>query len=279
MSEGPIGILDSGIGGLSVISEFRSLCPFEDILFFADTQNYPYGTKSRNAVEACSWNAFDWLNQKGAKALLCACSTASCVAVPHFKDKLPIELVGMLNAELIDETRRLKQNGQVGVIATELSVSSRAFEFLFRQSPWDIQSFAASQLVERISGGDFQTPVLTQVIQKALMNFNLKTLGCLVVGCTHFYHVTELLKELLGPVPLIEPARVAAKVLERRLKEKKLLSMEREKKGKTICVVTGELEPFFDKVTKIQNFKNQKYIDEFISIRDFETCKINSLAS
>jgi glutamate racemase len=149
--------------------------------------------------------------------LLCACSTASCVAVPHFERRVPFPLVGMLNADLQKVVCQQKNQGTIGIIATPLTVQSRAFDFLLRQDSFTIHAQPAPALVEAVTRGDLRYEIIRPVLEKVFSPMNVQTLGCLVIGCTHFYHVRELIREYLGAVPLIEPSRVAAQLLKERL--------------------------------------------------------------
>ncbi|EKD28234.1 MAG: hypothetical protein ACD_79C00373G0001, partial [uncultured bacterium] len=200
MNKFPIGIFDSDIGGLSVVDEFRRISPYEDIIYFADTANYPYGTKQKEQVVGYFDNIVNFLLNKKVKALLCACSTASAVAVPLYAGRLKVDLIGMFNERLVTYVQEVSKNHNIALIATELTVKSKGFENLFKNvsEHFEIKSKPASKLVNLITNCDFSPNVIMPEIKSVLKDFDLKNTGALIIGCTHFYHITDFLSGYLN---------------------------------------------------------------------------------
>ncbi|MBN2143333.1 MAG: glutamate racemase [Candidatus Aureabacteria bacterium] len=264
MNQAPIGIFDSDIGGLSVVHEFQNLCPREKILYFADTANYPYGTKNPDEVLKCFRHAMSFFANNGIKAVLVACSTASAVAFPYFKDYPGMEIVGMLNDHLLYVVSHLARSHDVGIIATELTVKSQAFDRFLNghSSRFRIHSESGTELVSAITKGDMSDQVIFPILRSLLKNFNLQKLGCLIIGCTHFYHIRDSLKTLLGEVPLIEPSRIASLYLQSRLEENGNLSSSPQK-GQVVCRVSRDMEDFKKRVENLEVSQGKHYIDVY----------------
>lgn len=264
-SNSPIGIFDSDIGGLSVVAEIREVFPFEDIVYFADTKNYPYGTKTREQVASYFEGDVDFLVSKGSKALICACSTASAVALPDYKNPHAKMIQGLFNRELVLEVMKSACSKNIGLIATELTVKSKGFEKLFSEVPNDfsIQSVPAGELVAAVTRNDFSDKAMMPVIEKALSHFDIKSLGALIIGCTHFYHVKKQLKKIIGNIPLVEPSKVAVTCIQTKLREQELLSSNKGGHGKVTCYVSGEMSEFRERVLSMEKAQDRKFIDEF----------------
>jgi len=264
MSSRPIGIFDSGIGGLSVVAEMQDRLINENIIYFADTLNYPYGTKSSSLVKTYFNDVTNFLEVQDVKTMLCACSTASAVAVPHVSKYLSVPLVGMFNDALVRKITHESANKTVALIATELTVSSHAFEDLFASSLIyvTIKSVPANKLVEIVTKGDFSDKVIMPVVEETLRFFDLDEISSLIIGCTHFYHIKKFLKKYLKQIPIIEPASVAVDCLNQIMEKGNLLNQS-EKRGITRCYVSGDLDDFKKQVKKVEEFHNRKFIDEY----------------
>jgi glutamate racemase len=264
MNQAPVGIFDSDIGGLSVVYEFRNLCPSEEIIYFADTANYPYGTKKSEFVLKRFQETMSFFSREGAKAVLIACSTASAIAFSHFQDYPGMEIIGMLNDRLLYVVSHSTLTPNVGIIATELTVKSGAFDRFLngRSARFQIHSEPATELVAAVTRGNLSDKVIEPILNSLLKKFDLEKLGCMIIGCTHFYHVRDQLKKLLGNIPLIEPSRVASLFLQSRLEECAKLSRKKET-ARVLCRVSGDLDLFQKRVQALEINQGKRYIDIF----------------
>lgn len=265
MNTHPIGIFDSDIGGLSVVAEIRQRFPNENIIYFADTKNYPYGIKTKEEVYGYFENAVEFLISKKVKAILCACSTASAVAIPHYKNTHNICIQGLFNKELISEINEHSLSKELALIATELTVKSKAFEkLILEDSNLKLKSIPATDLVHAVTYGNFSDAVIMPIINKLMLNFNLNSLGALIIGCTHFYHVKNQLKTILKNIPIIEPSKVAVSCIKDHLERNNLLN-EKSKTGTVNCYVSGNIDLFKPRVKDLERNTNFSFIDHFHS--------------
>jgi glutamate racemase len=289
----PVGILDSDIGGLSVVNEFHRLCPQEDILYFADTAHYPYGTKNAEEILCYFKESAHFLIQRGVKALLCACSTASAVVNPHFQNYFwEIPLIGMLNRELVEltlssltgrfgsaertssdtgrfgsaERTSFEKNKMIGLIATQLTVKSMAFEKLFQTEALDnaisFHSQDATELVNAVTEGDFSENKITPQLNAIFKTFPLSRIGALIIGCTHFYHLREQLRSYISPIPLIEPSKVASLCLKKKLEDNHQMH-SLDHRGKIECFVSGDMRVFEKRVRALEKTHSTHTVDIF----------------
>jgi glutamate racemase len=263
LSQRPLGVFDSDIGGLSVVAEIRKRSPEENLIYYADTRNYPYGTKRREEVQDCFANAADELVREEVKGIFCACSTASAVAVPALKSVLKIPLFGLFNDSLVEVVEHETPEARIGLIATELTVRSRAFEALFEKSGrgFRIEAAPAMELVYAVTRGDFSDEAILPVIEKALAFFERRSIGALLIGCTHFYHVVERIRKKMHPCPVVEPARVAVGTLENFLRRRDLL--RKNGSGRVRCRVTGDRGAFRKRVEALEAYHGFRFIDEW----------------
>lgn len=185
----PIGIFDSGIGGLTVASAIARAMPKESIVYFGDTTHLPYGDKSSAAIRSYSVGIFEFLKSKDCKAIVIACNTASAIAAPTVK-KLAGKDIPVIN--VIDPTvNHVIQNfdrGKIGVIATKATVRSRAYaKRIEKKNPnLKVTMLATPLLVAMIEEGYFNNNISQSIINSYLSKPNLKEIDGLILGCTHF---------------------------------------------------------------------------------------------
>lgn len=185
----PIGIFDSGIGGLTVASAVARAMPRESIIYFGDTIHLPYGDKSSAAIRAYSSRIFEFLKSKNCKAIVIACNTASAIAAGTVK-KMAGKDIPVIN--VIDPTvNYVVQNfasGKIGVIATKATVRSRAYAKRIEKKNPDLKvtMLATPLLVSMIEEGYFNNNISQAIIDSYLSKSNLKTIDGLILGCTHF---------------------------------------------------------------------------------------------
>jgi glutamate racemase len=183
----PIGVFDSGIGGLTVAASLRRLLPNENILYIGDTARVPYGGKSRETVERYSIEIGNMLLNGGAKMIVVACNTASALGVPRMKQVFEVPVVGVVlpgaNAA-VDSTK----NKTIGVIGTRATIASGAYEeaILKLEPAAKIHSTACPLLVPLIEEGLFEDSITDQMLRRYLEPLLSKGIDTLVLGCTHF---------------------------------------------------------------------------------------------
>lgn len=225
MVESPIGIFDSGVGGLTVVSELFRILPQEDIIYFGDTAHLPYGSKSKEAVTRFSLDIVNFLKAQKVKIVIVACNTASSFALSRLREKIDLPVIGVIEPgaqAAIDTTRNFK----IGIIGTEGTIKSRAFEEALKKINRDVKIFsqACPLFVPLVEEGWLDEPETSQIAEKYLSPLKDKGIDTLILGCTHYPLLKELLSRIMGQgVSLIDTAEATAKAVKKSLGEKNLL--------------------------------------------------------
>lgn len=226
MSEAPIGVFDSGVGGLTVLREIRTLLPNESLLYVADSGHVPYGEKSAEYIRERCRAIAEFLLARDAKALVLACNTATVAAVAELRALYPqLPLVAMEPA--VKPAAAATRSGVVGVLATTGTLKSARFAALLDQFASDVRVVTqpCPGLVELIEAGDLHSPALHALLRGYVQP--LLDAGCdtLILGCTHYPFLKPLLREWLGPsISLIDTGAAVARQLQRLLSERQLLA-------------------------------------------------------
>jgi glutamate racemase len=232
----PIGVFDSGIGGLTVVAALRELLPGESIVYIGDTARVPYGGKSQGTIERYSVELAGLLLAERAKCIVVACNTASALAVPRLQEDLRVPVTGVIGP-----------GAQAAVKATRKGkVNSRAYERAIEELDPDIEVFAEAcpLFVPLIEEGWFNDPVTDSVIARYLepvLRFGADTL---VLGCTHYPLLREAIQRYVGPdVTLVDSAHNTALAVQKLLKQHKLAE-PRKSVGKLRVALTDQSTGF-----------------------------------
>ncbi len=225
MSERAIGVFDSGVGGLTVLRELRSQIPDESLVYLGDTARVPYGTKSPPTVLRYAHEAANFLLKKQVKLLVVACNTASAVALDELMKRNQVPVVGVIEPgarRALEVTR----NGRIGVVGTEGTVRSAAYERALRAERPDVMVHAAAcpLFVPLAEEGWASHEVARLVAREYLAPLLEKNIDTLVLGCTHYPLLKQMLQEVVGPdIQLVDSAQETAKAVAAQLKEHQLL--------------------------------------------------------
>ncbi|HKP04474.1 MAG TPA: glutamate racemase [Chthoniobacterales bacterium] len=208
----PIGVFDSGIGGLTVVSALRALLPNESIFYLGDTARVPYGGKSAATVQRYSLEIAEMLLQERAKTVVVACNTASALALPRLEETLPVAVTGVIlpgARAAIAQTR----SGHIGVIGTRATIASGAYERALRSLNEEIQvtARACPLLVPLIEEGWLESPITDEIILQYLAPLMNDGVDTLVLGCTHYPLLRNAIARLVGDkVALVDSAQNCA---------------------------------------------------------------------
>ncbi len=208
----PIGVFDSGIGGLTVVSELRKLLPNESIYYLGDTARVPYGGKSPSTVQRYSLEVASLLLEQNAKTIVVACNTASAVALPTLQGKLPVTVTGVIAPGARAATAATR-NGHIGVIGTRATIKSGAYERALRELKGDIRASARAcpLLVPLIEEGWLESSITDEVLMQYLRPLLDEGIDTLVLGCTHYPLLRPAIGRLLGKtVMLVDSAENCA---------------------------------------------------------------------
>lgn len=211
-----IGIFDSGLGGLTALKEAHRLLPHEDIVYFGDTGRVPYGTKSAEIITKYAMQDAAFLISKGVNAILVACGTVSTTALDSLKEAFPIPITGVVEPAA-ETAARLTKNGRVGIIGTSATVRSGAFERAVKRFKPDAVTFSQDcplfvPLVE--SGFIGQNCEITRLAcEHYLRGLRDERIDTLILGCTHYPIISEIISDVLPEVTLISSGAAAAEKL------------------------------------------------------------------
>lgn len=225
MNDLPIGIFDSGVGGLSVMREVVRLLPKERILYFADTANLPYGDKSPEALRSCVLESVRVLVRKEIKLLLLACHTASCHTLETLRKQYTFPVLGMVEPSLalVRPTHK-----RLALLGTESTIASKIYSSKIQQAFPRLKLFSLScppfvSLIEK------EDPHLDHIVSSYLNPLRKKDLDAVLLACTHYSLIAPLLQKALGPkVELLDPANRCAKEIKELLLHKRLLNQGKE---------------------------------------------------
>ncbi|OPX84328.1 MAG: Glutamate racemase [Pelotomaculum sp. PtaB.Bin104] len=220
-NSGAIGLFDSGVGGLTVSRVVNRLLPAEAIIYYGDTAHVPYGQRSAEELLGFADKIVSFLAGQEVKYIIFACNTNSALSLPVLSSRYPLPMIGLIKpgvAEALQTTR----NGKIGVIATEATVRSGAYEKEIKIHDKSIEVFsrAAPLLVPLVEAGETDTPAVARAVRQYLSPLGQAGIDTLILGCTHYPFLAGLISEEMGPdVRLIDPAvstvRGAAKEISR----------------------------------------------------------------
>jgi len=222
-SDMPLGVFDSGIGGLTVLRAIFERLPFENTLYLGDTARVPYGTKSAEVVTRYALNNTRFLVAQGIKLLVVACNTASAVALPALEKALDVPVIGVIEPGA-ERAAALSGKGQVGVIGTEGTVASGAYEraLLAHRPELKVRQRACPLFVPLAEEGWGEHPVARQVAKEYLADW-LEDVDTLLLGCTHYPLLVPAIREVTGEgVTLVDSAGVVADAVAARLEAEDL---------------------------------------------------------
>lgn len=249
----PVGVFDSGVGGLTVAREIIRQLPQERMVYFGDTARVPYGSKSRETIIRYSRQIIHFLQEKGVKAIVVACNTASAFALEAIKPEIALPMIGVVKpgAKVAAET---SQTGKIGVIGTEGTIESQIYtKVIHEHNPHaEVIGKPCPLFVPLVEEGWLKDPITVAVARRYLEPFLGSDIDTLIMGCTHYPLLRSTLREILGErVNLVNPAYETARGL-RELLEEQDLSNDGGWQG------DGPQYQFFvsDAAEKFKNFAN-----------------------
>lgn len=237
----PIGVFDSGVGGLTVVKQIIKYLPHEDIVYFGDTARVPYGTKSAKTIERFSVDNALFLLRFKVKCIVVACNTSSSIALPLLKENFKVPVIGVIEPgarEALSATR----NNRIGVIGTTATIASESYEtelrrlagceFLEKQNNLKIFFQSCPLFVPLVEEGWLNDSVTKQIALKYLRVFKKNNVDTLILGCTHYPLLKLAIGSAMGKeVCLVDSARQCAIEIERVLYRENLLSIKKTAGG------------------------------------------------
>ncbi|MBQ8591263.1 MAG: glutamate racemase [Lachnospiraceae bacterium] len=222
----PIGVFDSGVGGLTVAREIMRQMPHEKIVYFGDTARVPYGSKSKETVTKFSRQIVRFLQTQNVKAIVVACNTASAVALDEIEQEIDIPMIGVVKpgAKVAARTTR---NGKIGVIGTESTIGSQVYSHYIKEIHPDAEVIgkACPLFVPLVEEGLLQDPVTDEIATRYLSELIDIDIDTLILGCTHYPLIRSTVGRIIGDkVTLVNPAYETAIELRNLLEQENLLN-------------------------------------------------------
>ncbi len=202
----PIGIFDSGVGGITVLRELYRQLPNESIIYFGDTARLPYGIRSQAEILHYVRDILEWLQQQGVKMVIMACNTSSALALDVVRSEISIPILGTI---LPGAKAAVQQGKRIGVIATPLTAASNAYAnaILELDSQAQVWQVGCPEFVPLIEQNRINDPYTKEIAQYYLEPLLQQQIDTLIYGCTHYPHLAPVLRSLLPPsVKVIDPA-------------------------------------------------------------------------
>ena len=227
MSSKPIGIFDSGVGGLSIWSEIHQLLPMESTVYLSDSKHAPYGPKGKEAIIDLSIKNTEWLMNQGCKLIVVACNTATTNAIDTLRKNYPIPFIGIEPA--IKPAALQSKSKSIGILATKGTLSSQLFHETSQLYSSDllVVEQVGNGIVELIENGALYSEEMKHLLQSYLQPMLDAEIDCLVLGCTHYHFLIPILKQLLpSHIKIIDSGKAVAKQTKAVLENSTLLSSE-----------------------------------------------------
>lgn len=195
----PIGVIDSGIGGLTVVKELIRQLPKEEIIYIGDTARCPYGPRPQSEVKEYTWEMIRYLLKKEIKMLVIACNTATAVVLEEAKSKLDIPVIGVIHPGSISALKATKTD-RVGIIGTVGTINSKAYEKTLTDINNNVvvESLACPMLVPMVEKGIFDGEEAIKVVTESLRPIMKKNIDTLILGCTHYPLLQNTIQEVMG---------------------------------------------------------------------------------
>jgi len=245
-TELPIGIFDSGIGGLTVVRQLHRVLPHEDLVYLGDTARVPYGSKSPGTVVRFACEDTQFLIQQNVKAVVVACNTVSAWALPTLERKFSVPIFGVITPGAQAALKR-SRNRRIGVIGTTTTVRSQAYSraILARDDSARVFARACPLLVPLVEEGWTHNKITQTILRAYLSPMLRRGIDTLVLGCTHYPLLKKVIRGVVGrEVALVDSAESCAQFLSERLGGTKLLARTRRRAGVIQPFVTDEVERF-----------------------------------
>lgn len=247
----PIGVFDSGVGGLSVLRHLRAQLPAEQFVYLADQGHVPYGSRSAEEIVQFSQGITQFFLQLSAKAIVIACNTASAAALSLLREEFDLPFVGMEPA--VKPAAQQTRSGKVGILATGGTFASDRYARLTARyaqgvSVWEDPCLG---LVPEIEAGRLDSPAVSQILQRALAPMLAAGVDTVVLGCTHYPFVLPVVEEIVGTaVTIIDPAPAIARQTAVVLRQHNLAA-NLSRPGGVRFITTGQAAPYASQVEKL----------------------------
>jgi glutamate racemase len=242
----PIGVFDSGVGGLTVARSVLREMPDENIIYFGDTARVPYGNKSKNTIIRFSREIMDFMMLKKVKMVVVACNTASSFVLDVLNREYPVPVAGVIRPG-VREAIRLTTGGRIGVIGTNSTISSGAYRRELAEyagGAYRLYSHSCPLFVPLVENGFAKDPITYKVAEKYLAPLRRAKIDTLILGCTHYPMLKTVIKKVMGRVKLVDSSLAAAVEVKDMLTKRGLSSRGTKKQVRLKCFVSDDPDNF-----------------------------------
>ncbi len=225
--ENPIGIFDSGVGGLTVLKAIKKLLPMEQLIYLGDTARVPYGNKSKETIVRYSIENTNFLMQFNIKMLVIACNTSTAMGIEILRNMFQIPIIGVIEPGA-KRAVEVTKNKRIGVIGTVATIKSKAYQNIIKSYERKAVIFAkpCPLFVPLVEEGLVKGPVAEAVVKMYLEGFKLKNIDTLVLGCTHYPLLKNTIQKFFDrKIQIVDSAEETAKIVKGVLEEKKLANV------------------------------------------------------
>lgn len=239
--EQPIGVIDSGVGGLTVLKWLQAKMPQEDYIFIGDTERTPYGNRTREQITEFVGDMTSYLNRRHIKELVVACNTITVLGTDVIKNGYDFDVIGMAKGSHMAEG--MTKNNRVGFLATDFTVSTGAHKREIQELDPDIQVFGQGcpKFVPLIEAEKFGSPELKAAVHEYAEKLKVHDVDTVLLCCTHYPFIRKEVEEEFGPdITIMDPAEITAEIAKKDLEEKGLLKTEG--KGRIQVCFTADVE-------------------------------------
>ncbi len=262
LKNSPIGIFDSGVGGLTVFKEIKKALPKEDIVYFGDTLRAPYGAKNKEELFKYACQIINFLKTKNVKLIIIACNTVSTNCYNELKNVFPqIPIFEIIGTGVLSALKKVDAK-KIGVIATESTVKTKQYEIKIKNAFKGVEVYerACPFLVPLIERGLLKSPLTFDMVKYYLKDF--KNIDTLILGCTHYPFLQNMIEDILGKdIKIINPADEIAYNIKSFILENNI----NNGKGGKYNLFVSKKNPSFDKIC--ENLLKKIYISEKINIK------------
>ena len=232
--EDPVGVFDSGVGGISALIAMKRLLPNETFIYYGDTRNAPYGTKDTDEVIRCVHDVVARLMKEKIKALVIACNTATGAAAATLRKELDIPVIGMEPA--LKPASELRKDGSILVLATPLTLHQDKFERLMEKYGEGAIRVPCTGLMELVEQEDYEQA--EAYLKQVFSSYDMNTVDAIVLGCTHYAFLKDMIRDMIPPsVAITEGSDGTARQLKRMLQRNNLIN--ESGRGKIILETSG----------------------------------------
>jgi len=257
MDNRPIGIFDSGVGGLSILREIKKLLPKENFIFVADQKNMPYGHKTQKQIQSFSKEIMDFLTSKNVKAVVIACNTATVYAIDHLRSSYQIPVIGTV--PVVGTIAKQSKTKKVAVFSTPGTAKSKYLKDLIKKfgNGTTIYKVGGKGLEELVEEGNLEDERIEKVLNKSLMPLLSKNVDAIALGCTHYPFLREKIQKIVGKnVLVLDSGEAVARRVKEILENNGILASKRDK---DIYYTTGNPAKFKKVAETLLNRKLENF--------------------